>query len=135
MYRHLLDARAPQLVEVIRALLEPDGLPAVVGCAAGKDRTGVAVALILAAVGVRPAIVVEDYVMSAAAFATRGDDRHLVDWRSGPVEVDCPPEHMLSALEHLDERHGGPAALLRRNGLSEFELEALVDRLTESVAS
>ena len=48
MYRHIFDERAAQLVEVVRALLEPDGAPAVIGCAAGKDRTGVAIALILA---------------------------------------------------------------------------------------
>ena len=41
VYRHLFDARASQLADVARALLEPDGMPAVIGCAAGKDRTGV----------------------------------------------------------------------------------------------
>ena len=130
-YRHMLDARAPQLVEVVRALLEPGGLPAVIGCAAGKDRTGVAVALILAVVGVPAETVVADYVLSAAAFAGPVEDRHLVDWRSTPVEVEAPPGHMLAALEHLDRRHGGAAALLRRNGLTDAELDALVERLTE----
>jgi protein-tyrosine phosphatase len=130
-YRHMLDARAPQLVEVVRSLLEPDGVPAVIGCAAGKDRTGVAVALVLAAVGVPREVVVEDYVLSAAAFLAPHDDPHLGDWRARPVEVECPPEHMLGALEHLDRAHGGAAALLRRNGLSEQELDALRARLTE----
>jgi hypothetical protein len=40
---------------------------------------------------------------------------------------------MLGALEHLDRAHGGAAALLRRNGLSVRELDALTDRLTEPV--
>ncbi|HVL54083.1 MAG TPA: tyrosine-protein phosphatase [Vitreimonas sp.] len=130
-YRHMLDARAPQLVETVRALLEPAGLPAVIGCAAGKDRTGVAVALVLAAVGVPPEVVVDDYVLSAAAFRFPVADDHLTDWRAQPVDVECPPEHMLGALEHLERRHGGAAQLLRRNGLTEAELERLVDRLTE----
>jgi protein-tyrosine phosphatase len=134
-YRHMLDARAPQLVEVVRTVLEPDGLPAVIGCAAGKDRTGIAIALILAAVGVPPEIVVDDYALSAAAFLAPVDDRHLSDWRSQPVEVECPPEYMLGALEHLERRHGGAASLLRRNGLSAAELDALVERLTEPVPS
>ena len=47
MYRHVLDARGTQLVEVVRALLVDDGLPAIIGCAAGKDRTGVTIALLL----------------------------------------------------------------------------------------
>ena len=52
MYLHVLDARAPQLAEVVRALLEADGLPAIIGCAAGKDRTGVTIALLLDLCGV-----------------------------------------------------------------------------------
>ncbi len=130
-YRHMLDARGPQLVEVVRALLQPGGLPAIVGCAAGKDRTGVAVALVLSAVGVPADVVVDDYCLSAVAFRTRIEDRHLTDWRAEPIEVECPPEHMRGALAHLEERHGGAAALLRRHGLADRELEALTDRLTE----
>lgn len=132
-YRHMLDARAPQLIEVVRCLLDPDGLPAVIGCAAGKDRTGVAVALVLAAVGVPNETIVEDYALSAAIFRGPVDDRHLVDWRAAPVEVEAPPAHMLGALDHLASVHGGAAELLLRNGLTTDELDVLVDRLTEPV--
>jgi protein-tyrosine phosphatase len=133
-YRHIFDARAPQLVEVVRALLGSDGLPAVIGCAAGKDRTGVAVALILAAVGVPAHVIVEDYALSAAVFAGPVDDPHLDDWRAQPVAVECPPEHMLRAIEHLERRHGGARRLLRANGLTEAEIERLADLLTEPIA-
>jgi protein-tyrosine phosphatase len=131
IYRMMLDVRAPQLVEVVRALLEPGGLPAVVGCAAGKDRTGVAIALVLAAVGVPKEIVAGDYALSAELFAAEVADEHLVDWRSAPAVVDCAPENMIEALDHLERRHGGAAALLLQNGLTEAELERLVDLLTE----
>jgi protein-tyrosine phosphatase len=131
MYRHIFDERATQLVEVVRALLAPGGVPAVIGCAAGKDRTGVAIALILDAVGVPRDVIVTDYALSAPMFARPMDDPHLVDWRSGPIEVDSPPEFMGSSLEHLDLQHGGPAALLRANGVSAEELAALVELLTE----
>jgi len=130
-YRHMLDVRAPQLVEVVRALLEPDGLPAIVGCAAGKDRTGVAIALVLAAVGVPNDAVVVDYALSAELFAADVADEHLTDWRGAPAAVECPPEYMLEALEHLEGRHGGAAALLLRNGLTETDLARLRELLTE----
>lgn len=130
-YRHMLDARGDQLVEVARALLEPEGLPAVIGCAAGKDRTGVSVAVLLAAVGVPTDVVVADYVLSAELFAADVRDDHLVDWRAGAVTVESPPEYMLGALEHLDRQHGGAAALLRRHGLADAELATLRERLTE----
>jgi len=53
------------------------------------------------------------------------------DWRAGSLVVDCPPELIEEALEHLDREHGGSRALLRRHGLGEEELDTLVERLTE----
>jgi protein-tyrosine phosphatase len=131
IYRLMLDARAAQLVAVVRSLIAPDGLPAIVGCAAGKDRTGVTIALILAALGVPTDVVAGDYALSAELFASDVADEHLVDWRSSPAVVDCPPEVMLEVLEHLERRHEGARALLRRNGLTNGDLARLDDLLTE----
>ena len=133
MYRHILDERATQLVDVVRALLAPDGAPAVIGCAAGKDRTGVAIALVLSVVGVPHDLIVGDYAQSAGMFARPMDDPHIVDWRAGPIEVESPPEYMESTLEHLDRVHGGAADLLRANGMTDDELAALVELITEPV--
>jgi hypothetical protein len=131
MYRHIFDARAAQLVEVVRALLAPGGAPAVIGCAAGKDRTGVAIALILDAVGVPRDVIVDDYALSAPMFARPMDDPHITDWRLGSIEVDSPPEYMESSLVHLDTQHGGASAFLRANGVTEAELMALIELMTE----
>jgi protein-tyrosine phosphatase len=135
MYRHVLDARGPQLAEVARALLAEDGLPAVIGCAAGKDRTGVTIALLLDLLGVPRRIIVEDYAVSAHHFATPVAHVEPDDWRSGSLVVDSPPEFMAEALEHLDRHHGGARDLLRRYGLSHAELDELVERLTEPAPS
>lgn len=131
MYRHIFDVRATQLVEVVRALLVPDGVPAVIGCAAGKDRTGVAIALVLAVAGVPRDVIVADYALSAPMFAHPMDDPHIVDWRAGSIEVESPPEYMESSLAHLDERHGGATGLLLANGMTDDELAALVELITE----
>ncbi len=131
MYRHVLDERLPQLVEVARALLEPDGMPAVIGCAAGKDRTGITVAVLLSLAGVPDEVVVADYALSAGMFAMPNATIPPGDWRHQPLAVDSPPEFMASALDHLRERHGGARALLRSGGLREAELDALAQRLTE----
>jgi len=132
MYRHVFDARGAQLAEVALALLEPDGLPAVIGCAAGKDRTGVTIALLLDVAGVEREVIVEDYALSAAHFANPVAHVEPDDWRAGSLVVDCPPELMEEALEHLDREHGGSRALLRRHGLADEQLGRLIDRLTES---
>jgi protein-tyrosine phosphatase len=131
MYRHVLDERLPQLVEVARALLEPDGLPAVIGCAAGKDRTGITIAVLLSLAGVPDDLVISDYALSAGYFAVPNHTIPAGDWRHQPLVVDSPPEFMASALDHLRDAHGGARALLRSGGLSEDELDALVARLTE----
>jgi protein-tyrosine phosphatase len=134
MYRHVLDARGTQLAEVARTLLAEDGLPAIVGCAAGKDRTGVTIALLLDLCGVPRNVIVDDYALSAQYFASPRAHIEADDWRSGSLVVDSPPEFMEGALAHLDEQHGGARALLRRHGLSDTELDRLVALLTEPAA-
>jgi protein-tyrosine phosphatase len=131
MYRHVLDARGTQLADVVRALLVEGGLPAVIGCAAGKDRTGVTIALLLDLVGVPRDVIVEDYAVSAQHFASAVAHIEMDDWRSRSLVVDSPPEFIESALAHLDARHGGARRLLHRHGLSDAELDRLVDMLTE----
>jgi protein-tyrosine phosphatase len=135
MYRHVLDERVPQLVEVARVLLEPDGVPAVIGCAAGKDRTGITVAVLLSLAGVPDDIIIEDYALSAGYFAVENPTIPAGDWRHRPLAVDSPPEFMASALDHLRDVHGGARALLRSGGLDDRELDELVERLTEAPAA
>ena len=129
-YRHMFDTRSTALAGIARALLEPDGLPVVIGCAAGVDRTGVTVALLLSAVGVPADVVAWDYALSVESFATDGADSGLADWRGGAVTLDCQPEYMLEALDHLERVHGGAPALLARHGFGEGDLDRLRELLT-----
>ncbi len=131
MYQHVLDARGTQLADVVRALLVDEGLPAVIGCAAGKDRTGVTIALLLDLAGVPRDVIVDDYAISAHYFASPVAHIEADDWRSGSLVVDSPPEFIASALAHLDERHGGARSLLRSHGISDAQMDRLVDLLTE----
>lgn len=134
IYRRIFDERSAPLAEVVRALLARDGLPAVIGCAAGKDRTGVTIALLLTTVGVAHDVVARDYALSAEIFAEAVEDAHFIDWRAEAVELEGQPEHILGALEHLDRRHGGPRALLQAEGVTDSEIDRLVELLTEPAA-
>jgi protein-tyrosine phosphatase len=127
-YRRMLDLRPTGMATIARAISAPDGVPAVIHCAAGKDRTGVVSALLLAAVGVPEETIVEDYVLSQSCFASPWDDT------CEPLDVECPPELMASTLAYLERRYGGAAAYLRRAGMAADELRRLRSSLTEAVA-
>ncbi len=64
-YRRELDQRGAAFAAIYRALLAPAALPAVIHGAAGKDRTGVVAALLLAVGGVETGVIAEDDALSA----------------------------------------------------------------------
>jgi protein-tyrosine phosphatase len=66
MYRRLPAALAPHLPSLF-ALFTTGESPVLVHCAAGKDRTGFAVAVVLHALGVAPEDIMEDYLRSSPA--------------------------------------------------------------------
>src|SRR5215217_7438081 len=62
VYRRMLEVAAPELVAILHFVVEEHHAPALVHCAAGKDRTGITVAVLLAAAGVDEPGIVADYV-------------------------------------------------------------------------
>jgi protein-tyrosine phosphatase len=132
-YRRIIDDRGSQLAGVAAALLEPRGLPAIVGCAAGVDRTGLAIAIVLSSIGVADDVVAADYAMSAASYEGDGRESGLDDWRSGPITIDCRPDYMIETLDYLRVRHGGSAAYLAAHGVSEGGVGRLRELLTEPI--
>jgi protein-tyrosine phosphatase len=63
LYHEIADEQAPTYRELFRRLAD-GALPLVFHCSAGKDRTGVAAALLLDLLGVPRATVIEDYEMT-----------------------------------------------------------------------
>ena len=135
---YLVD-RTENVVQAVRLLGRSDAGPTLVHCAAGKDRTGVLLALVLDAVGVEREAVIADYALSAehveAMFRrwTTALGREMPD--------DLTPhlpraEVIATVLARLDDQHGrrgrdGAVGWLRANGLDDATLERLRDRLTE----
>lgn len=131
-YRTILDERQEQVGEVIRFLAAPDSFPAVIHCTAGKDRTGLIVALILGLAGVPEATIIEDYALTAhylnGAFLDEIRQRALsrgYSWSQYEPLVQCPPEFMHTTLQHVSKRYGGIEPYVRSIGLQADEIEAL----------
>jgi protein-tyrosine phosphatase len=135
-YLGYLADRGDNVVGALRALSRADGT-AIVHCAAGKDRTGVVVALALAVAGVPPEEIVADYAMTAdvadALFAKlAASPTYAEDMESRDVASHIPrAETMERVLDLLDERFGGPVGWLESHGFGADERAALRARLRD----
>ncbi|QTE02264.1 tyrosine-protein phosphatase [Streptomyces cyanogenus] len=86
-YRKIVTERTAEHSRVLHALAD-DSVPALMHCAAGKDRAGISVAVTLLAVGVERDAILADYLESAA-----GHRRYKVR-RSGSADTAYTPEVM-----------------------------------------
>lgn len=124
---------------IVQALSRPGALPAIVHCAAGKDRTGVAVAMTLVAVGCSVDDVAAEYAAGSHLVPSvmerlRSMPTYGESLASLPPEASLtPPEYMHRFFEAVDGIYGGPLAYLSTNGVTDDELAALHDALTESL--
>jgi protein-tyrosine phosphatase len=136
-YLGYLGDRADAVVAALRALTTAGPGASVVHCAAGKDRTGVVVALALAVAGVGHDDIVADYAMTAdviealvaklAASPTYADDMETRDVASHTPRA----ETMDRVLTLLDERYGGATGWLDAHGFGAEEQAALRARLRD----
>lgn len=126
------------LARLVAASRDDAPTAVLVHCTAGKDRTGVAVALLLDAVGADRAAVVDDYSASAGNLAGPWADRMraMITGMGVPLTpaidvlvTGTPPEAIEQALAWIDGQ-GGSADYLLSGGLTELELAALRARLT-----
>ncbi|WUJ74542.1 tyrosine-protein phosphatase [Kribbella soli] len=106
-YRILVDDYAERVAAAVVAIAEAPAGCVVVSCHAGKDRTGVVVALTLDLVGVPGELVAADYEASGAS-----------------------SDVIVRLLDHVRTQYGGTAAYLRNSGATTEQLDRLVGRLT-----
>jgi len=120
-----------RLVDALELIAEPDNHPLVFHCTAGKDRTGVLAAIVLAAMSIVDEDVVYDYTLSAA-FMSDIRDRMNGDPETAQGVKDQPEfqwkasaESMATFLALLRREYGSADGYLKVNGAR----SSLVDRL------
>jgi protein-tyrosine phosphatase len=134
IYDFLVQNRGVELTRAVAAIANAPGA-VLVHCTAGKDRTGLVIALALLAAGHSDADVVADYALSTGV--VRAARIEHVTGLLGALQLapaahddalrlhlDSPAEAMEHALRTLAEL-GGAIAYLTRHGLSSAELTAL----------
>jgi protein tyrosine/serine phosphatase len=136
-YLGYLEDRPDQVAAAVRSIARSDGA-ALVHCAAGKDRTGVVVAVALSAVGVRQQAVIADYAATGERIGPllarlRRSPTYVSDISSEPDESQRPrPQTMAALLEQVNARYGGAVQWLASHGFGHDDLQLLRAKLLRS---
>jgi protein-tyrosine phosphatase len=142
MYKDVIvDRNAALYGDILRRIADPGNLPTLIHCTAGKDRTGVGVALLLMLLGVPDAAIVADYTLSNEFHETfRAYGAQAVarlKWLGvGPDDIQplliCRPETMQATLDHIRAKYGGiEPYLTTAAGLDAGSIAALRTHLLE----
>lgn len=139
--RFMIDQNGPVFGDMLRLIAEDANRPAIIHCTAGKDRTGVTIALLLALLGVPDEVIVADYSLSNRFYHVFRDfvaskfrqpqafllGLHIDDFQ--PVLV-AHPNTMRSMLTYIREHYGSVEAYLtQKAGLDADTLNALRAKL------
>lgn len=148
MYEQMPFKLQPRLAGVFDALSHAGPGATVVHCMAGKDRTGVAIALVLEVLGVRRDAIVEDYALTNTAVDLRAQIVQRKAAGAGlaataepllalsPTALDAVlaarPDYLLASLRAIEARHGTVHAYVRDElSVPEALLQQLRETLTE----
>jgi protein-tyrosine phosphatase len=120
--------------------------PCIIHCSAGKDRTGMAVALLLAALGCGRDAIIADYAASAQARRIEGamarsvvrdesvasfPDRYPAEALA--VMAAASPAYIITALDAIDRDLGGMDAYLEQIGVGAAVISRLREQLLEEM--
>ncbi|HUD94494.1 tyrosine-protein phosphatase [Sphingobium sp.] len=137
-YRDLAYEQAPSYRELFRRIVDGP-LPLVFHCAAGKDRTGIAAALLLDLLGVERAIIMQDYALTDRFFA-RGCELVAKDPFGAKLKGIDPqiwepimradPSYLAAMFDTLEQRHGSARGFLKEElDLSDADCATIRTRL------
>ncbi len=132
LYTRLVHEHTDRYAELFGHLLDTHA-PLVFHCTAGKDRTGMAAALILLALGVPRALVLQDYLLSNEHYR-RPREAAASELPAEVLDVmwNVQAGFLEHALALVDAEPGGVAGYLRqRLGLSDAALRELAARYLE----
>ena len=127
----VLEQLGAELARVLRVIAAAPPGPLLFHCVAGKDRTGLLAAVLLALADVEPGAIAADYAVSAQNLREGYLKRYADTSPARILEIlRCPEEGSHRMLAFLDSA-GGVQAYLERIGLSGEEVRRLRARLRD----
>jgi len=134
LYVALVRERGTELAGIVAELARPGALPALVHCAAGKDRTGVVIALVLSAIGVPADVVAADYALTSTYltpefFAGLPAESGAADATDDMLRG-ARPESIAAMSRVLDTEYGGARGYLTGHGVPGEAIDHLRTALT-----
>lgn len=127
LYGQILDSAADRVAELLSIVADTSG-PTLLHCAAGKDRTGVAVAALLLAADVKADEVVGDYLQTATHMPALGRRWKVKANRASggralpPQWLTAPESAIASVVDRLTDWRGGAGGWLLDHGARELDL-------------
>jgi len=135
LYKEALEKRQSAIAEVLTIIADAPEGAVLFHCTAGKDRTGIISALMLAVVGVEAAVIVEDYALTGPMIAPMVEEI-IADMvaRGGSIEQFRPmlatdPATMAATIVYLVESYGSVDDYLAHIGLDTDTVARLRQRL------
>jgi protein-tyrosine phosphatase len=138
LYRDTLIDSGWSLAMAVAVIAESGDTPVLVNCTAGKDRTGLVIALALEAAGVERTAVIADYTQSALNLDGAWINRTLTSLVSHGVPISPrlfeliggSPDHAMSnLLTWLDHEYGSVEGYLEAHGMPAESVEMLRRKL------
>ncbi|WP_062302442.1 tyrosine-protein phosphatase [Demequina subtropica] len=141
LYQGMIAGDPGRAIAGVASAVATEPGPVLVHCSAGKDRTGVSVALVLSLVGVERASIVADYVSTSANMqgviarmaVIWGDQRPAMpegeEMAAIAREMLTAPAHAIESVLDAWEAYGGAEEWFLANGGSVADVDALKERL------
>ncbi|MCU0494157.1 MAG: tyrosine-protein phosphatase [Chloroflexaceae bacterium] len=139
VYRLTLDNCQPQVRTVLEVAAQPETPPLLIHCTAGKDRTGLLIALLLGIAGVNDDMIAADYALTTRYLQPLLEQLRAQRQQEG---VDMAvyerlllsePEHMAETLAYLNKQYGGVMGYAAAIGLSTDQCERIRHNLVEGL--
>lgn len=132
VYMILLEHSKAFIAAIIKAVaesLQEGGV--LVNCHAGKDRTGIIVALLLSVAGAERDAIAQDYALSEAMLEPGYQEwvQQQVKLHGAPPDkpwqAQTRPETMYALLDYLDSQYGGAEGYLYAAGVTQNDIEQI----------